>query len=466
MAAEVVFVGCVTEVLRKLNSVLDQEIRLAKGVTEELKKLHDTLEVILAVTADAEKKQIKETVVRLWLRRLKDVVYDADDLLEEFSYQLRTHRREMDSVKYKTLILCNCPFLQKLPRDMGSLKNLRHLDLTLTGIEVLPKSISSLYNLQTLNLSFCTYLEGIPKDIGALKHLMCLDISNTKIRELPNSITCLYNLRTLKLDSCPNLEALPRDIGALKTVRYLDISRTNIKVLPESSTSGFSDLEILKLGRCKEATTIAFPSLIELTIDNMLNLEEWVAPPPLHPAAFSKFSSSFPYLTKISIIRCHKLTITPTLFPSLKELMVNCGNGKVVNSVVRSNLTSLISLDIFYAPELMFLPEGLLQNNNLLQSLRISDCPKFRGFCSDEDDDKEEGISSHLHRSSLQSLELFDCPVLQFLPDVRGFTSLQKLTIQNCNELKSLPDDLEFISSIEDLDVDNFEKEPSSPPSN
>ena len=78
------------EILTKLGSLAVQEIELACGVREELKKLGDTLTTIKAVLLDAEERQEREHAVENWVRRFKDVIYDADDLLDDFAtYDLR-----------------------------------------------------------------------------------------------------------------------------------------------------------------------------------------------------------------------------------------------------------------------------------------------------------------------------------------------------------------------------------------
>ena len=50
--------------------------------------------MIQAVLADAEKRQVGEECVRLWLQRLKDVVYEADDVLSELAYE--DHRQKVE----------------------------------------------------------------------------------------------------------------------------------------------------------------------------------------------------------------------------------------------------------------------------------------------------------------------------------------------------------------------------------
>ena len=45
--------------------------------------------------ADAERRQVRDEVVRLWLQRLKDVAYDADDVLDEFADEILRRKVEI-----------------------------------------------------------------------------------------------------------------------------------------------------------------------------------------------------------------------------------------------------------------------------------------------------------------------------------------------------------------------------------
>ncbi|XXG50594.1 hypothetical protein AAC387_Pa02g4574 [Persea americana] len=58
---------------------------LCGGVDEEMKKLSRTLLRIQAFLSDAEDRQIQEEAVKLWLSDLKDVAYDAEDIIDEFT---------------------------------------------------------------------------------------------------------------------------------------------------------------------------------------------------------------------------------------------------------------------------------------------------------------------------------------------------------------------------------------------
>ncbi|XP_026458416.1 putative disease resistance protein RGA4 [Papaver somniferum] len=86
MALEEICVTGATWLTKKLVSTAGKILGKAGAVDKDLQKLKDTLEMIAAVTSDAEKKQVKDKVVQLWLRRLRSIAYDVDDLLDEMSY--------------------------------------------------------------------------------------------------------------------------------------------------------------------------------------------------------------------------------------------------------------------------------------------------------------------------------------------------------------------------------------------
>ncbi|KAL5761219.1 hypothetical protein ACOSP7_019749 [Xanthoceras sorbifolium] len=73
--------------LGKLGSLAHQEVCLMWGVETDLLKLERTLTIINAVLLDAEQQQLHNNEVRVWLEELKDVCYDAEDVLDEFEIQ-------------------------------------------------------------------------------------------------------------------------------------------------------------------------------------------------------------------------------------------------------------------------------------------------------------------------------------------------------------------------------------------
>ncbi|KAH9668926.1 hypothetical protein KPL70_021580 [Citrus sinensis] len=79
----------VSVVLQQLISVAVEEtkggVRLVTGVGTEVKRLQDNLEAIQAVLVDAERRQLEELPVRLWLEKLKEASYDMEDMLDEWN---------------------------------------------------------------------------------------------------------------------------------------------------------------------------------------------------------------------------------------------------------------------------------------------------------------------------------------------------------------------------------------------
>ncbi|KAK4591723.1 hypothetical protein RGQ29_016240 [Quercus rubra] len=71
-------------VIGKAGDLALQEIVLIWGVKDEIKKLKETVSTISVVLLDAEAKK-HNNEVKLWLQRLKDAMFDADDLLDEIS---------------------------------------------------------------------------------------------------------------------------------------------------------------------------------------------------------------------------------------------------------------------------------------------------------------------------------------------------------------------------------------------
>ncbi|XP_026408396.1 putative disease resistance protein RGA1 isoform X3 [Papaver somniferum] len=88
MALEDTLVGGASGILKTLVSFVASETSLAWGIKDELKKVKDTLEVIDAKISDVERKQVNDAEVLLRLKRLKGASYDADDVLDKFSYEV------------------------------------------------------------------------------------------------------------------------------------------------------------------------------------------------------------------------------------------------------------------------------------------------------------------------------------------------------------------------------------------
>ncbi|KAL5706963.1 hypothetical protein ACHQM5_025068 [Ranunculus cassubicifolius] len=126
-------------VLEQLASYGLNEVTLVVGTRQEVLNLTDTLIQVKAVLADADEKQVKNKAVRTWLDNLKQVVYDADDVLDE--WRTRTAISQLQgSINFGTrkkvlsylLSPCFC-FQNVIVRyDIG--QNIRDINKRLAGI--------------------------------------------------------------------------------------------------------------------------------------------------------------------------------------------------------------------------------------------------------------------------------------------------------------------------------------------
>ncbi|XP_021669473.2 putative disease resistance protein RGA4 [Hevea brasiliensis] len=90
--AEAILFDIAGEIIMKLGSLALDEIGVCWGVNDELQKLKRTVSRIQAVLLDAEKKQALDEQVKDWLGKLQEVVYDADDLLDDFATEALQHQ--------------------------------------------------------------------------------------------------------------------------------------------------------------------------------------------------------------------------------------------------------------------------------------------------------------------------------------------------------------------------------------
>ncbi|PIN12291.1 Mitogen-activated protein kinase kinase (MAP2K) [Handroanthus impetiginosus] len=295
----------------------------------------------------------------------------------------------------QTLKLRGCFGLFALPRGLGRLINLRHLDLDIVGqLKSMPWGMGKLTKLQTLQAflvgknegcgirelknmnditgSFCiSRLENVAsaeeaKEAALAKkqHIEKLELrwhdhgnedslDTTEILEylqphfrltelqithfsgskLPSWISnpLFTNLASITLYKCINCHILP-SIGELPLLKILHITEMN----------NVRDINTL-FCRSHDDEFRAFPALEKLTLDKMLNLEEWTG----------IRGGDFHCLCHISIRYCPKLSVLPSM----------------------SHFLSLQHLEVSHCVQLVSLPEGLLPGS--LESLIVRDCPKL-----------------------------------------------------------------------------------------
>ncbi|KAM0958067.1 hypothetical protein EV1_023164 [Malus domestica] len=97
--AEGVLFNITERIIVRLGSRAFQTIGSIWGVQDELNKLKETVAGFQAILLDAEQKQASNNEVKLWLERLEDAVYEADDVLDEFNTEVQRRQVMRDNAK-------------------------------------------------------------------------------------------------------------------------------------------------------------------------------------------------------------------------------------------------------------------------------------------------------------------------------------------------------------------------------
>ncbi|KAF2296408.1 hypothetical protein GH714_037787 [Hevea brasiliensis] len=81
--------------IERVVSLITDEIILAWNLKDDLKGLQESLKMIRAVLQDTEEQQTTREPVRLWLKKLQEAAYDAEDVFDELAYENLRRKVEM-----------------------------------------------------------------------------------------------------------------------------------------------------------------------------------------------------------------------------------------------------------------------------------------------------------------------------------------------------------------------------------
>jgi len=123
MAAESLLLPVVCGVARKASHVLVQSVTRLWGIDDDRDKLERQLLAVQSLLADAEVKSKNNPAVRRWMKDLKAVAYKADDILDDFQYEvLHRDAQSHQSVSSKVLSYLTSHnrlvFRHKVSRDL------------------------------------------------------------------------------------------------------------------------------------------------------------------------------------------------------------------------------------------------------------------------------------------------------------------------------------------------------------
>lgn len=144
-------------------------------------------------------------------------------MMENEKYKFPKSKKELFQLK-ELYLCCLC---DKVPKEISKLKNIKKLVIELGGIDgPLPKEIKYFKYLEELNLGI-TNINKLHINLYKLKRLKRLDLSGNFFNDIPKGISSLKNLEELNL--LLYCGKLPKDITKLKKLEIITLDTKEVK---------------------------------------------------------------------------------------------------------------------------------------------------------------------------------------------------------------------------------------------
>ncbi|KAG4967864.1 hypothetical protein JHK87_033515 [Glycine soja] len=375
-----------------------------------------------------------------------------------------------------------------IPEFLGSLSNLRYLDLSCSQFGgKIPTQFGSLSHLKYLDLAGNFYLEGsIPRQLGNLSQLQYLDLGGNQFEgKIPSQIGSLSQLQHLDLGDNSLEGNIPSQIGNLSQLQLLNLRFNSLEGSIPSQLGNLSNLQKLYLGRYSD--DVGAPkiddgdhwlsnliSLTHLSLYNISNLNT--------SHSFLQMIAKLPKLRELRLFDCSLsdhfiLSLRPSKFNfssslSILDLSVNSFTSSMILQRLSNVTSNLVELDL--SDNLL---EGSTSNHfghvmNSLEHLDLSsnifkgeDLKSFANICTlhslyMRENHLSEDLPSILHnlssgcvKHSLQELDLSDNQITGSLTDLSVFSSLKSLFLDGNQLSGNIPEGISLPFHLESLSI-------------
>ncbi|XP_062093353.1 putative disease resistance protein At1g50180 [Humulus lupulus] len=79
--------------LQKFSSLLEDEVKLLSGVRDEVVFVKNELDRIRAFLRSADAKEDQDEEIKVWVKQVREVAYDAEDIIDDFLYRFEHTKR-------------------------------------------------------------------------------------------------------------------------------------------------------------------------------------------------------------------------------------------------------------------------------------------------------------------------------------------------------------------------------------
>ncbi|GER48193.1 disease resistance protein [Striga asiatica] len=404
-------------------------------------------------------------------------------MLESSSFSFSRHVRMHDLIRDMAIALTreNSSFMVKSGCGLRAPPEEGEWGPDLERVSLMRNDISSLCcepdcpKLRTLLLQYNSIEKGVlPTFFSRLRNIEVLDLSYTGMDNLPDSISLLEKLRALLLRSCWNLSALP-SFSKLEKLRVLDLTYTPVECLPEGMNV-LNEIRRLSLSYTKISNSHTLPFANYRFLESLSLL---CLPGPVNGQSLAE-----------ALVRCsnNSLVELEVSFGCMEEFIryvksgywgwldnfkfligfsasssVNIGKNSIAFSGVDLNESlrtiwlpdKILELEIHTCSDITHLPVFITSAASKLQRCRIQYCEGMEFVLVEEES------------STLPNLELLEIEGLSKLSGIcRGIlpegtlARLRVLHVRACNGLKALfPLELGLqLKNLVEIQLENCEK--------
>ncbi|XP_027924073.1 receptor-like protein EIX1 [Vigna unguiculata] len=360
-----------------------------------------------------------------------------DEYDSEYKYMRgEIHKSLMELPQLQYLNLSSNLFEDShIPEFLGSLKNLKYLDLSSCyfGGEI-PSQFGSLSHLKYLNLASNSLNGSIPHQLGNLSQLQCLDLSYNNFEgNIPSQLGNLSQLHELYLASVYgiNLAHEGKWLSNLFSLTHLDLSSVSN---PNPSHSWLK--EIAKLPKLREL------SLVDCSLSDHFIL--------------SSTSFKFNFSTSLSVLDLSWNTFTSTMvFQWVSNITSNLVELDLSYNLLKGSISSdfvmvMNSLRHLDLSSNSFKDKDLksLMNSCTLHSLNMA-----ANNLTEDLSSILSNLSGGCVRHSLQEFDLSQNQITGNLLMLSGFSSLKELFLNQNNLSGEIPQDIMLPPNLESLSI-------------